>query len=339
MSQQIKNKKSETSNEIPYLTPDKQLIKNKSMVKIKAVVLNIFSSSVCIITTSTIGGIVGGVVFSPLSALAGVGIGIATGVLFSGVISAVALSIFLPKALKNVDKQHLIKILKRSEQVTFRDFITEFEEDILPYYQIHEENFDEIMVHGRLHASRVVLFAEIMANYLIEKKGIKVNLQLLRRIAGLHDSGREGNGIDLWEENTAHIIKKYLIKKGYPKDFAKKQSKMVIKRSKGNSIERVIFSSADCIDIMRPCTDRGGYDGFDEKRLKFLSNATEGSNDYLFRKQLINEAWKFIQVTEELKYSMCKQVFLNTNFNFMNYLLGIIHENQSEYKILSTLLK
>ena len=210
------------------------------------------------------------------------------------------------------------------------EFIAELGEDILPFYKNHETAFDQAQIHGRMHCSRVVLFAECMARYLITT-GTPINIPLLRRVSALHDAGRKGNGEDLWEHESAVIIKTHLLKYNHLPPEATEAAEIVKKGTHCTfpniSIEKILFSSADCLDIMRPCTGRRGREGF---LLKFLQLP-----DSSFRKALIEEAWAFIQATENLKFTTFNSL---PNSDYLSKLLEMIQEEPSKYPLLNRYL-
>lgn len=207
---------------------------------------------------------------------------------------------------------------------SFDEFVKEFESDILPYYQHHEETFDEWGIHGRRHSTRSVIFCEVMSRYLLEK-GEKIDFPFVRRLTGMHDAGRKGNGIDRWERDSAALLSDYLQKKGMPKEEAEKRSKLLIKSAPHDAIEYQLFQSADCLDIMRPITGNGGYEGFRREFLTFLRDSKIPAENQ-FREDLINEAWKFIQQTENMD-------FPKENKGFMTKFLSVIdHQYPILYK-------
>jgi hypothetical protein len=117
-------------------------------------------------------------------------------------------------------------------------------------------------------------------------------------------------------------------------DIAK--SKAIIKEQETHlsSIESLLFSSADCVDIMRPCTGRGGRKGFDQNYLLFLKDAKPGSEDAGFRASFIEEAWLFIQETEKIKGSLKDM----NNSGYTQRLLDVIRGGGDKYPILSGLI-
>lgn len=231
-------------------------------------------------------------------------------------------------------------------QNEFNEFINEFESEILPIYRQHEQSFDRMGIHGRLHVSRTLIFAEMMARYLI-KQGETIDLNLMRRITGLHDSGRERNGFDRWEKESSELLRKYLIRKGMSVDEAAEWAKVIMKNEQNSqSLEAMLFSSADCLDIMRPFCGHGGREGFRKDKLEFLKDAKEPTlEDYLsgpettenywFREGLIDEAWCFIKETEAMKETLTSL----DNVGYMNRLLDVIKQGgPKKYPILCGLI-
>jgi hypothetical protein len=218
-------------------------------------------------------------------------------------------------------------------EVSFRAFITELENEIFPFYEKHEQGFDKFSIHGRMHVARAVIFGEVMARY-YQEKSVPVDFNYVRRTIGLHDAGREGNGIDQWEQESSDLLCQHLVSKGVSREEAGQKSKIIIKdKDPQDSIEYIIFQSADCLDIMRPCTGRGGKDGFDTNYLKFLHGCKLLTEEWLFRNRLIEEAWKFIEITEKLKMT-----HFNNNEGFMEKLFQIIKDNRPKLPILSSIL-
>lgn len=214
-----------------------------------------------------------------------------------------------------VETTAAIKQIKES----FSNFFQELESEIFPLYEKHEKGFDRWhRMHGRMHIGRAVIFCEVMARY-HHLKGNHVDFDLARRVTGLHDAGREGNGEDVWEKESADLLCKY------------KKSRMIIKNGAQSALEFEVFQSADCLDIMRPCTGRGGKKGFKKELLSFLKGSNR-SDDVKFREKLIQEAWDFIQLTESKKFKM------NDSKGFMKELLNTIKDNSEKFTILSTLL-
>lgn len=214
---------------------------------------------------------------------------------------------------------------------SFLLFTEELENDIFKFYEAHESGFDQYRIHGRMHVARAVIFSEVMSRY-FQSKGESIDFDYVRRMTGLHDAGREGNGLDRWENQSADLLYQHLKLKGMPHDQAYQKSRNIIKATADNSIEYQIFQSADCIDIMRPCTGRGGREGFNSAFLSFLKDSHD-AEDVKFREDLIEEAWDFIKISEAKKFSDFKD-----SQGFMKKLFQIIDHDRNSFKILSSIL-
>lgn len=217
-------------------------------------------------------------------------------------------------------------------KISFANFKLELEQEIFPFYEKHEGGFDYFRIHGRMHVARAVIFGEVMARY-YQNKGQFIDFDYVRRTIGLHDAGRKGNGIDLWEKESSDLLCNYLISKNTPKEEAVQKSNIIVKeKADKNSIAFKIFQSADCLDIMRPCTGNGGRSGFNPKYLTFLQNSAN-LEESQFRQSLIEEAWFFIQVTEQQKMTS-----FNESKGFMDKLFEVIKTHQAKLPILSSIL-
>lgn len=205
-------------------------------------------------------------------------------------------------------------------------FLIEFTNNIVEIYKNHENTFDRYDIHSKTHISRSLIFAEFMSRfYIINKIYNNINFSHVRYAVSFHDSGREGNGVDLWENDSANLCKNYLLKI-YSLNESEYISNLIIKKNINNNIEKQIVTDSDVIDIMRPCTGVGGILGFNENYLSFLKNDIEYSN---IRKTFIIEAWELIKVTE------------NNKFNYSNTIYDILNEiksNKDKYKLLNKYL-
>ena len=123
--------------------------------------------------------------------------------------------------LLNVDRELIETMSKKAPfSATFRTIPTpanptglptdlagrkDFLRAMLTYYREHEMGFDQgINTHGRTHATRAFVFANVLGNILAER-GVPVDMNALcLGIAG-HDTGRKGAGEDKWEEASADL--------------------------------------------------------------------------------------------------------------------------------------
>lgn len=177
----------------------------------------------------------------------------------------------------------------------FFNFIQDFSKNILPIYERHEKTFDRVGIHGKLHISRSIIFSEFMSRFYYKELKKDIQFDAIRYAVAFHDSGRQGNGIDIWEGDSSKICFWYLMKK--KSEYAKYSASLIIKK-KDNDINNDIVYDADVLEIMRPCCGHGERDGFNSNFLRFLKN----NNDYQYiRNNLIEESWKLIEYTEDNK--------------------------------------
>lgn len=176
-------------------------------------------------------------------------------------------------------------------------FIKEFSENILPIYQKHEDTFDWIGVHSRLHIARSIIFSEFMARYFY-KLGKKIDFDAIRYAVSFHDSGRQENGIDRWEKDSMRNCFAYLYKKEYDITYCKYVSSL-INKDESSDINKNIVYDADVLEIMRPCCGHGERDGFRSNFLLFMKDKEEYQD---IRSYLIEDAWKLIEYTEDNRH-------------------------------------
>jgi len=208
-------------------------------------------------------------------------------------------------------------------------FLTELTESILPIYKQHEDTFDVSGIHGRLHISRSIIFAEFMARFYSSiSDQSNIDFSSIRHAVAFHDSGRKDSGIDLWEKDSEDICLKYLYEDGYNSKYCKYTSALISKKT-GNDINHCIVYDSDVLDIMRPCCGHGDIQGFRREFLRFL-----GPKDVLIeygegceetRNQVINDAWKLIEYTEDNQY-----IF---NDDHIYKMLDIIKNNELDFEI------
>ncbi len=193
------------------------------------------------------------------------------------------------------------------------DFSETFSKEIFPLYKRHEETFDEHKMHGILHIGRslvaaFVLHSELEKNRLIENPSIE---DILFAVS-YHDSGRKGNGPDVWEwfssENCKNAGHNYA-------------SSMIVKNRKTNDYNSMCVYDADVLEVMRPCCGHGGIYGFEKKYL-LLGEVLAPLYD-----KLINEWWEFIIFTESMKADLSIP-------DVIDKLLEIIKNNQAKFPLI-----
>jgi hypothetical protein len=114
-----------------------------------------------------------------------------------------------------------------------------------------------------------------MTRYYYKLFGVKdIDFLAIRYAISFHDSGRKGNGIDIWESDSAEICRIHLLNQGHSNEYSKYVSQLIEKRGRWDAHKKIVHD-ADVLEIMRPCCGHGGRNGFKAKALRFLSNRDE----------------------------------------------------------------
>jgi len=213
-------------------------------------------------------------------------------------------------------------------------------DEIFPLYIKHEKTFDSAHVHGRMHISRCIIYTLAMLNFYKKHFNIQADEMASLYTIALHDAGRKGNGIDLWEKDSERLAKDHLRKHGYSWFASRNFAKAINKANHVNQPEAIAVRSADCFDIMRPCCGHNGRSGFAFKFLDFLNPAKDPLSSNLspdeankIRHKLIDEAWEFIKITEAKKYG------LRNSDSYFEDVVYLLESNQSKFPTLFGLLK
>lgn len=221
----------------------------------------------------------------------------------------------------------------------WKDFITDLEEEILPIYFRHERSFDPWGVHGRMHICRSVLFSEFMARFYYHHAMEKaIDFYAVRVATALHDSGRQANGVDLWEQDSQRNCVEYVERRATAATTSAHPSYVagLIKKQQTGELAGWIVYDADVLEIMRPCCGHGGLDGFRRDRLHFLGGGDARAAGIAdagdLREEFILEAWRWIQATEQVKLRWHKET------RYMQRLLEKLEQEKENYPRLSTLL-
>ncbi len=219
-------------------------------------------------------------------------------------------------------------------RATWDAFLIELKSEILPVYYRHETTFDTYSIHGRMHICRCLLFSEFMMRYHHQHIAPIDRPVWVRYAVAFHDSGREGNGIDIWEPDSARLCATYLAN-GPLREDANAIGQLITKGGYGDyGIEKRMVHDADVLDIMRPVCGHGGREGFRKSALRFLSRERTGDPERIsaIRDTLIEEAWHFIQVTEDLKFTIFESA------DYMNDVADVMRRDRSQYPLLTEYL-
>jgi len=213
----------------------------------------------------------------------------------------------------------------------WNDFLDEFSKSILNIYKNHENTFDDYGIHGRRHISRSIIFSEFMSRFYTKELSIDVDFNSIRYAVSFHDSGRQGSGIDLWENDSSNICLNYLIKNSNYDENKCKYISSLISKNLTNDINHNIVYDSDVLDIMRPCCGHGDIQNFRRSELRFLGPKDNFSNYHLYeevREELILDAWKLIEYTED------NDVLFNTKENNqLYYMINVIEKNKLNFNI------
>lgn len=227
---------------------------------------------------------------------------------------------------------------------SFLNYVAQLQNEILPIYRDHERYFDGYSIHGRMHICRAIIFGEWMMEQYQQSGCNSLDFEGVRLAIAFHDSGREGNGPDRWERESAENCFQYVIK--YKKESSSEAEIIRAKTVAGYiydldgpphwDVNRRIVHDADVLEIMRPCCGHGGIYGFRRGVLRF-GNDRDDAKSYLqtpedIREQLINEAWNWISLTEARKIGLAEST------KYMEDLLSLLSENNNDFPLLSSIL-
>lgn len=194
------------------------------------------------------------------------------------------------------------------EEVTQRQVksLGEFRAKVMPEameaYESHEETFDPTGIHGRRHIGRSLIYANALAN-LFRERGAEVNADVLYGAVAFHDSGRQGNGTDIWEKDSAKKLRQHYEGRGIDDhDFLRKAEACIDSQADGRvkTLEGAILKSVDSLDIMRVY----GREGYRTDLLWFMNTDSRVGEelyveaDHGLRDALLDEIALFIAATE-----------------------------------------
>lgn len=190
--------------------------------------------------------------------------------------------------------------LENHPPISYKKFKEDELPQILDVYKSHEQSFDSEGIHGRRHISRALIYSQVMANLFIDK-GADIDTNALYRTLSFHDSGRESNGIDIYESQSGDLLVKHLKSQGIDdEEYLKLAKACIVHEAPDKSLEGGILKAADSLDIIRV----RGEQGYDKDYFWFMHKDVKiGDDKYLevdetLRDKLIKEAAKLIQATE-----------------------------------------
>ncbi|MFK7908640.1 MAG: hypothetical protein AB8B69_26155 [Chitinophagales bacterium] len=188
--------------------------------------------------------------------------------------------------------------------LSFNAFQKDFTADIAPFYEAHENSFDFAGIHGRKHISRAIVFGECIARYYAKHFHLQVDFEAARTAIAFHDAGREGNGKDWWETESAALCLAYLQQKNKDEIYCSQVANFISQKEEAHSWGQIVYD-ADVLEIMRLfCNTPDGLQKFRTGELYFLSHKDvlippTSKAEKTARNQIIEEAWALIRATEE----------------------------------------
>ena len=189
----------------------------------------------------------------------------------------------------------------------------------LPAYGSHEKSFENGRnIHGRGHATRVFVFANVLGN-IMRERGVNVDMGSLSISAAGHDMGRKGSGTDYWEKQSGQLVEN-LAETTYPGAYGddwKMQTNLNVSAGHGaqadaqRTVEGLLMKAADSLDYTR-------VDRLDPRRFHFLEKTLNVGGvhvmqDDALRKALMHEAELLTKATSPLAANREKITRLKTS--------------------------
>ncbi|MBO7683450.1 MAG: DUF3626 domain-containing protein [Kiritimatiellae bacterium] len=176
----------------------------------------------------------------------------------------------------------------------------------LPAYGAHEKSFENGRnVHGRGHATRVFIFANVLGN-IMRERGVNVDMGSLSISAAGHDMGRKGTGTDYWEKESGALVEQ-LAETTYPGAYGdewKTQANLNVSAGHGQaadaqrSVEGLLMKAADSLDYTRVAPLKGDSFHFLEKTVNV--GGVHVMRDDNLRNALMHEAELLTKATSPL---------------------------------------
>lgn len=226
---------------------------------------------------------------------------------------------------------------KKAIESSWNEFVEFFNKEIIPIYWNHEKDFDFVGIHGRKHISRSIIIAEVLARFYYLLGEGEIDFEGIRTAVAFHDSGREGNGTDYWENESKENCRAYLLQIGKPKLYADQISQMITNKKEdiNDRVSQIVYD-ADVIEILRLFTDNsGGLHKFRTSELFFLgkNHLHQDLSESVFslRQRFIKEVWDFINETE-INFKMTSKFVLND-------FLDILEKDVGKYNLINQFFK
>jgi hypothetical protein len=194
--------------------------------------------------------------------------------------------------------------------------------------------------HGCLHISRCLIYSEAMMSCYERTFNVapsRFDKLAIRLALAWHDAGREDDGVDLWEGQSALMAGDYAQAQGLSVDFAHYVGSLIVHEQRdARDPNAHLVQACDTLDVQRVYRGRA----FERARLAFLHPTGDpcvervGAQGRSIREQLIAEADAFIQQTEGWQVGP-RLMRSSTPCQDMVHLVG---ENRTKLPTLASLL-
>lgn len=180
----------------------------------------------------------------------------------------------------------------KSNHKAYEDFKIHYYGGIMAIIERQRAEYPDTELHGYAHIARCLILTHVLATI----HGLSYEEEMKCLIAiGLHDSGREGDGEDVWEEESAIIASDFCKTKSLGEKFAADVRSLITDKTDVDNLPNkmlVVCHDADCLDIIR-CF---GLQGFDEYRFASFRD-TELISEARLRINLIQDTNALIYAT------------------------------------------
>jgi hypothetical protein len=202
-------------------------------------------------------------------------------------------------------------------------------------------------VHGIAHICRCLVLGEAMMNFYVHLAGRPeetFDRPAVRHAIAFHDVGRQDEGEDLWEADSAAAATRFLVERGVDEAYARYVGRLVDKDYVARHLPRdpnaFIVTAADCLDIIRVFPLNGL---FNRNRFGFLHPTADvivGDGDRKpwmarHREGLLEDNARWIEATEHWQYVRR----LESSSHPLRDLLDQLEGRRREYEVLWGLLE
>ncbi len=191
--------------------------------------------------------------------------------------------------------------------------------------------------HDTMHAVRTTLWTQVLKR-LYEKLGQKLpeNSMLLALSAGMHDSGREAEGIDHWDGESSLLLKAVLQSTDLDTKTIEKHVQTVAEKDpkgdKFSTVDQMLVHDADCLEITRVISRYT----FNTKHLCFFK--FDPKQKELCNKAM-NEIFDFIELTDNQKVRTHLEHKSQDYYGDLVRLMFAVHkENPSKFPLITQLI-